>query len=44
MQDAQVTKSLQSCFTTASDEDPKPKLIVRVGFCTAKSDIPQYYM
>ena len=22
----------------------KPKLIVRVGFCTAKSDIPQYYM
>ena len=30
--------------TTASDEDPKPKLIVRVGFCTAKSDIPQYYM
>ena len=30
--------------TTASDEDPKPKLIVRFGFCTAKSDIPQYYM
>ena len=28
--------------TTASDEDPKPKLIVRIGFCTAKSDIPQY--
>ena len=28
----------------SSDEDPKPKLIVRVGFCTAKSDIPQYYM
>ena len=30
--------------TTASDEDPKPKLILRIGFCTAKSDIPQYYM
>ena len=28
--------------TTACDEDPKPKLIVRIGFCTAKSDIPQY--
>ena len=28
--------------TTASDEDPKPKLIVRIVFCTAKSDIPQY--
>ena len=28
-----------SCFTTASDEDPKPKLIVRVGFCTAKSRV-----
>ena len=28
--------------TTASDEDPKLKLIVRIGFCTAKSDIPQY--
>ena len=28
--------------TTASDEDPKPKLIVRIGFCTAKSDILQY--
>ena len=28
--------------TTASDEDPKPKLIVRIGFCTSKSDIPQY--
>ena len=27
---------------SASDEDPKPKLIVRIGFCTAKSDIPQY--
>ena len=24
------------CF---GDEDPKPKLIVRIGFCTAKSDI-----
>ena len=22
--------------TTASDEDPKPKLIVRIGFCMAK--------
>ena len=31
--------------TTASDvQDPRPKLIVRVSFCTAKSDIPQYYM
>ena len=28
--------------TTASDEDPKPKLFVRIGFCTTKSDIPQY--
>ena len=28
--------------TTASDEDPKLKLIVHIGFCTAKSDIPQY--
>ena len=28
--------------TTASDEDSKPKLIVRIGFCTAKLDIPQY--
>ena len=28
--------------TTASDEDPKPKLIVRIGFCIAKSDIPSY--
>ena len=28
--------------TTASDEDPKPKLIVRIGFCMSKSDIPQY--
>ena len=28
--------------TTASDEDPKPKLIVRIGFCTAQSDIPRY--
>ena len=27
---------------TASDEDPKLKLTVRIGFCTAKSDIPQY--
>ena len=26
--------------TTASDEDPK---LVRIGFCTAKSGIPQYY-
>ena len=26
----------------SSDEDPKPKLIVRIGFCTAKLDIPQY--
>ena len=24
----------------STDEDPKPKLIVRIGFCTAKSDIP----
>ena len=26
--------------TNASDEDPKLKLIVRIGVCTAKSDIP----
>ena len=26
----------------SSDEDPKPKLIVGIGFCTAKSDIPKY--
>ena len=34
----------QSCnlVTTASDVDPKLKLTVRIGFCTAKSDIPQY--
>ena len=30
--------------TTASDEDPKPKLIVRISFCTAKSDIPTVLM
>ena len=31
--------------TTASDEDPKPKLIMplRIGFCTAKSDIPETF-
>ena len=28
--------------TTASDEDQKLKLTVRIGFCMAKSDIPQY--
>ena len=27
--------------TTASDGDPKPKLMVRISFCMAKSDIPQ---
>ena len=26
----------------SSDEDPKLKLTVRISFCTAKSDIPQY--
>ena len=36
--------SKKQCWVSqsASDEDPKPKLIVRIGFCTAKSDIPQY--
>ena len=29
--------------TTSSIEDPKPKLIVRIGFCTTKSDIPLVY-
>ena len=35
-------QSIGNLVTTASDEDPKPKLIVLIGFCTAKSDIPQY--
>ena len=28
--------------TTASNEDPKLVVIVRIGFCLAKPDIPQY--
>ena len=27
---------------SAFDEDPNPKLMVHIGFCTVKSDIPQY--
>ena len=35
-----VNQFCYSCFRRG----PKPQLIVRVGFCTAKSNIPQYYM
>ena len=33
-----ISKHNVYLVTTACDEDPK----VRIGFCTAKSDIPQY--